>query len=209
MTEALIKGLTLGLLLSIAVGPVLFSILKLSINEGHKGGIAFVLGVSLSDISLAFVSNVFSEFFNVISSHKGYISVIGSSFLIIFGIYYLFVKKIKVNVDGKIVSNLLRKRDYAKLLLSGYFMNTLNPAVILFWLTVSTSSLTHTIKERIVIFATCLLLVLSADICKVMLANKIRNKMTPHNIHILNRVNGGILICFGVALIVRLFVKIG
>ncbi|MBI1781650.1 MAG: hypothetical protein HYR66_09815 [Sphingobacteriales bacterium] len=34
-----------------------------------------------------------------------------------------------------------------------------------------------------------------------MLAGKIRNKLTPHNIHVLNRVNGLILIVFGVVLI--------
>ena len=34
-----------------------------------------------------------------------------------------------------------------------------------------------------------------------MLAGKIRKKLTPHNIHIINRVNGLILIGFGIALI--------
>ena len=53
MLEALWKGITLGLLLSISVGPVIFSILKQSINNGVRGGLAFVLGVSLSDVTLA------------------------------------------------------------------------------------------------------------------------------------------------------------
>jgi small neutral amino acid transporter SnatA (MarC family) len=35
----------------------------------------------------------------------------------------------------------------------------------------------------------------------VLLAGKIRNRLTPHNIHIINRVNGIILIVFGFALI--------
>ena len=47
MFEALLKGLTLGLLLSISVGPVIFSIIKQSLNNGHRGGIAFILGVSM------------------------------------------------------------------------------------------------------------------------------------------------------------------
>jgi small neutral amino acid transporter SnatA (MarC family) len=34
-----------------------------------------------------------------------------------------------------------------------------------------------------------------------MLAGKIRKKLTPHNIHIINRINGLILIGFGIALI--------
>ena len=50
MTDALIKGITLGLLLSIEVGPILFTIIKQSINNGVRGGSAFVIGVSISDI---------------------------------------------------------------------------------------------------------------------------------------------------------------
>jgi threonine/homoserine/homoserine lactone efflux protein len=80
-------------------------------------------------------------------------------------------------------------------------MNTLNPAVFLFWLTASTTFINHTIQEKLVLFLVCLSIVLSTDIAKVMLAGKIRKKLTPHNIHIVNRVNGLILIGFGIALI--------
>ena len=33
-----------------------------------------------------------------------------------------------------------RKRDYAKIFLSGFLMNTLNPAVFIFWITASTAA---------------------------------------------------------------------
>jgi len=204
MIESLIKGITLGLLLSIAVGLVLFSIIKHSINVGHKGGMAFVVGVSASDISIAFLSNVFSALFEAISEHKQLIGITGSLFLMIIGIYFLFFKKVKINEQGKAIEVSFRKRDYAKLFLSGYLMNTLNPSVFIFWLTATTSVINHTIRERVVIFSTCLLLVLVADIAKVMLAGKIRNRLTPHNIHWINRLNGIILIGFSIALIIGL-----
>ncbi|HMR84636.1 MAG TPA: LysE family transporter [Niabella sp.] len=204
MIEGLIKGVTLGLLLSIAVGPVLFSIIKHSINVGHKGGMIFVAGVSASDITLAFVSNVFSAMFEVISEHKQVIGITGSLFLMVIGIYFLFFKKVKINEHGKALPITFRKRDYATMFLSGYLMNTLNPSVFLFWLTASTSFINHTIEERIIIFTTCLLIVLGADIAKVMLAGKIRNRLTPHNIQLINRINGIILIGFSIALIAGL-----
>ena len=200
MLEALLKGFTLGLLLSISVGPVLFSVIKQSLNNGHKGGMAFILGVSASDISLVLVSNFFTELFKSLSEHKKEIAIAGCVFLLSMGIYFLFFKKVKVNEEGKQVFA-FRKRDYARIFLSGYFMNTLNPAVFIFWVTVSTAMLEHTIQQRIIIFITCLIVVFSADVAKIFLAGKIRNRLTPHNIHIINRINGLILIGFGIALI--------
>src|SRR5215467_13359449 len=101
MIEALIKGITLGLLLSISVGPVMFSIIKQSLNNGHTGGLAFIIGVSASDITMVLVSNVFTQLFAMLSSHKKEIGIVGSIFLISVGIYFLFFKKIKVNEEGQ------------------------------------------------------------------------------------------------------------
>ena len=201
MIEALLKGITLGLLLSISVGPVMFSIIKQSLNNGHAGGLAFIIVVSASDITMVLISNVFTQLFATLSSHKKEIAIAGSIFLISVGIYFLFFKKIKVNEEGQQVFVPFRKRDYARLALSGYFMNTLNPAVFIFWFTASTTFINHTLQQKLVLFLVCLAIVFSADIAKVMLAGKIRKKLTPHNIHIINRVNGIILIGFGLALI--------
>lgn len=200
MIAALLKGLALGLMLSITVGPVIFSIIKQSINNGHKGGFAFIAGVSFSDITLVVVSNVFTVLFSSLLDYKTPIGIGGSSLLIALGIYVLFFKKIKVNEEGLQVIK-MRKRDYVKIFISGYLMNTLNPSVIGFWLLTSTSLLVESFNYRLVVFITCLIVVAIFDIAKVMLAGRIRQKLTAHNIHIINRISGLILIGFGVALI--------
>jgi threonine/homoserine/homoserine lactone efflux protein len=200
MIEALLKGLTFGLLLSISVGPVLFSIIKQSLNNGHRGGMAFILGVSASDLTLVLVSNVFTELFKSLSTHKTEIGIAGCIFLVSLGIFFLFFKKVKVNESGQQVL-ISRKRDYAPIFLSGFLMNTLNPAVFIFWITASTTIINHSIQQRIIAFTTCLVLVFASDVAKVMLAGKIRNRLTPHNIHIINRINGAILIALGIAMI--------
>lgn len=205
MLEMILKGLGFGLLLSISVGPVLFSIIKQSLNNGHRGGLAFIFGVSASDITLVLVSNVFTELFNSLKTYKTEVGIAGCVFLVSMGIYFLFFKKVKVNAEGQQVFK-FRKRDYAKIFFAGYFMNTLNPAVFIFWITTSTAVIAHTVNDRIVIFSTCLIWMLGADILKVFLAGKIRNRLTPHNIHIINRINGIILIIFGIALIWGLLV---
>jgi len=200
MTDALVKGIILGLLLSIAVGPILFTIIKQSINNGIKGGLAFIAGVSLSDVSLAIASNFFTELFNTIIERKELVGIVGSFFLITVGIYFLFFKKVALNEEGKQLMK-FRKRDYAKLAITGFFMNILNPLIIGFWLTTSTSFADHTLRQRFFIFSIALALVLFSDIMKVLLANKIRKRLTLKNILLLNRLNGIILIGFGVVLL--------
>jgi threonine/homoserine/homoserine lactone efflux protein len=202
MMEAIIKGLGFGLLLSISVSPVLFSIIKQSLNHGHKGGLSFVAGVSASDITLVLISNFFTELFAEMALYKEEIAIGGCIFLASLGVYFLLFKKVNVNEQGQQVFIRFRRRDHVKLFLSGYFMNTLNPGIFFFWVTATSTIIDHTVNQRVAALTTCLLVILAADIAKVMLAGKIRNRLTPHNIHIINRVNGIILLGFAIALLV-------
>jgi len=203
MNDVLLKGIMLGLLLGLSISPILFSIIKQSINNGIKGGFSFVIGVSVSDVTLAVVSNVFTELFTSLTEKREIIGTVGSTFLISVGIYFLFFKKVQVNEAGTQLIK-FRKRDYVKIFLSGFFMNTLNPFIILFWLTTTTGFANHTLNERTTIFTTALIILLITDVSKVLLANKIRKKLTAKNIHLINRINGMILVVFGLALLIGL-----
>ncbi len=210
MIAALLKGLALGLLLSISVGPVVFSIIRQSLNNGHKGGFAFVAGVSASDVLLVLICNVFSQLFKAAMSHTRFIGIAGSVFLILMGLYNIFFKKVPQPGEVKKVQ-VFRKRDVVAAFFQGFFMNLLNPGVLLFWFAASATILddsetaAHPEQYRFVVFTTCLLLVLSADISKVLLAGKIRSRLTPHNIHIIDRVSGLILTIFGIVLMYGIF----
>jgi threonine/homoserine/homoserine lactone efflux protein len=200
MTEALLKGTTLGLLLAISVGPIVFIVIKQSIVNGHKGGFAFIAGISISDILLVTLSNVFTNLFDLLSAHKKMLSVVASVFLIIVGLYYLFFKKAKpADVDAATV--ILAKGDYIKLFVTGFIMNIFNPGIIVFWLTTATTFSADSINHRVTIFVIALLIALIADVLKVLLANGIRKKLTPKNIHLVNRINGMILVAFGIFII--------
>jgi threonine/homoserine/homoserine lactone efflux protein len=201
MVAALLKGIALGFMLSITVGPVIFSIIKQSVNNGYKGGFAFVAGVSASDIALVLISQIFTELFSDLIEYKTQIGVGGSTLLIILGVYVFFFKKVKVNAEGAHIIK-MRKRDMLRIFISGFFMNILNPGVIAFWLVIATSALEYGSQYRIVMFTTCLVFVLVADVAKVLLAGKLRSKLTPHNIHIINKISGVVLVGFGIALII-------
>ena len=198
--DAFLKGLAISLLLVFSVGPIVFTIIKQSINNGHAGGFSFVLGVWLSDILMVILSNAFSEMVTELMLFKKTIGFTGSVFLTGMGCYYLFIKKIRQRSleEAAIV---VSARTHARLLLSGFLINTLNPAVIAFWLTTATTfALSNTIHERIIIFSTCMLVNCTADVLKVLLAGKLSKKLTHNNIVLINRISGTLLVLFGMAL---------
>jgi threonine/homoserine/homoserine lactone efflux protein len=203
MVEAILKGLALGVVLALSVGPIIFTIVKQSITVGHKGGFSFVVGVWLSDIILVILSNVFTEWVAMLLEYKKMIGYGGSSFLIAMGIYLFFFKKVHIKSTGGIEhTDHLSIHQMFRIFASGFIINTLNPGVLIFWLGNATVlALTHTLQQRIIIFSVCLLVNMGADVGKVMMAGNLRKKLTVHNLNIINKISGGILVAFGVALL--------
>ena len=199
--EAILKGLAMGLLLVISVGPVIFTVIKQSINNGRPGGFSFVIGVWISDFLLVVLSNLFSELVTTLLDFKVQIGIAGSAFLISMGVYYIFFKKVHFHPEDLALPP-LKSSDHAKIALQGFLLNTLNPAVMAFWLTAATAiAVSHSIRDRIIIFATALILNMSADIVKVSVAGKLSKKLTIKNIRLINKISGLILAIFGTVLL--------
>ncbi|MEY3436529.1 MAG: LysE family translocator [Sphingobacteriales bacterium] len=202
MTDAIIKGLGLGIILALSVGPVIFTILKQSLTNGHRGGFSFVTGVWISDIILVVLSNFFSELVHDLLSFKAEIAIAGGIFLGGMGIFYIFFKKVNLQVTEPALVPSFTKNDFSKIAFSGFLINTLNPSVIIFWLMNATAfSALYSFGERMLIFTICILVNVAADVLKVMMAGKIRNSLTPRHIDIINKVAGIILVIFGIMLI--------
>jgi threonine/homoserine/homoserine lactone efflux protein len=206
MLAPLIKGLILGIFLAISVGPVIFAILKQSINNGHKAGYVFVAGISASDVALVLICNFFTSLFTTALNHKTAIAVAGSVFLVVMGIYTLFFKKVKTDEANKIILKEFRTHHFIGIFLAGFFINILNPGVFLFWfawtaaILADSATAPHPLEYRAIVFGTCLLFVLGTDIAKVALASRLRSKLTPKILRIINKISGLILIGFGIAL---------
>lgn len=202
MVESIITGFGLGMILAVSVGPVIFTILKQSINNGYQGGFSFVGGVWVSDILLVVISNLFSSLVMDALHFKATIGYVGAGFVISLGLYYLFFKKVNFGIDKNVLLVQFGKRAFTKAFVSGFLINTLNPSVLLFWLINATAfAASHSPLERIVLFSVCIGINILADILKVMLAAQLRHKLTPHNINIINKISGTILVLFGLGII--------
>jgi len=198
--EAVLKGLAISLLLVFSVGPIVFTIIKQSIVNGRMGGFSFVAGIWLSDLLIVILSNVFSEAVTSLLHFKKAIGLTGSLFLLGMGIFYLFFKKLKLRgAEDSAVR--ISGGTHARLVIAGFFINILNPAVIAFWLTTATTlAIGNSVRDRIVIFSTCILVNFGADVGKVLLAGKLSKKLTHRNIELINKISGLLLLIFGIAL---------
>lgn len=199
MLDALIKGLLLGLWLAISVGPIVFTVIKQSLDHGWRGGMAFILGIFAIDVFLVVCCNAFSQFFSILLDYKRPLGIAGSVLLTAAGIYYLFFKKVQTVEPGKEIV-VAGHSYYVRLFLTGTIMNLLNPGIIAVWFSTATAFSPYPLKERTVIFCVALLVALCADVAKVFFADKLRSKLTLGAMQRINKVNGIIILLFGIVL---------
>lgn len=209
MIDAILKGLAISLLLIFSVGPVIFTIIKQSINHGRRGGFSFVTGVWLSDVIWVVLSVSFSEAIKTLLNFKIPIGIAGCLFLIGMGIYFAFIKKIKprrlqepVEIAGDEITPSGKYTNYFAIFTSGFIINTLNPAVISFWVLMAASlASVYSFNHQVIIFCTCLGVNMLSDIGKVLGAGSLGKKLSDRNILLINRISGILYLVFGVTIL--------
>jgi threonine/homoserine/homoserine lactone efflux protein len=209
MVDVVLKGLAIGLLLIFSVGPVIFTTIKQSINHGKRGGFSFIAGVWLSDIIWVILSNGFSEAIKVLLDFKIPIGIAGCCFLIGMGVYFAFLKKIEprrlqepIEIAGDEITPAGKRTNYFAILSSGFIINTLNPAVISFWVLMAASlASVYSLHDRIIIFSTCMAATILADIGKVLGAGYIGKRLSDRVILLINRISGLLYLVFGIVIL--------
>jgi threonine/homoserine/homoserine lactone efflux protein len=197
--SAIVAGLILGLFMAISVGPTLFAIIGYSLNHSYKTGLAFVLGVSVSDIIFVTLANIATPWLQVMEHYEKPVAIGGGSILLILGLVGLIRKYKPKRPSSKIM--VLTKGHYVKIWLSGFLMNTLNPGVILNWLAAVAITAAQTTGYRILFFGACLTLVLGVDTLKVLLADGIGKRLTLRKVMYLQRISSFFLFIIGAGII--------
>jgi threonine/homoserine/homoserine lactone efflux protein len=63
--------------------------------------------------------------------------------------------------------------------------------------------------ERSLLFGSCLLVVIAVDLSKVVLSGQLRKWLTPHTLHIINRLSAIILMAFGLIIAGSVLYNVG
>lgn len=213
LTSAILGGLLLGLFMAISVGPTLFAIIKYSLNHSYKTGLAFVFGVSVSDIIYVTIANLAAPWLQFVYKYEKQVAIGGGVLLIAVGAWGLIKKFTPRRPSSTPI--VIGNGHYFRIFASGFLINTINPGVIINWLAAVTLTANATASYdatqgliyRIVFFGCCLGLVLSIDVLKVILADSIRKRLTIRKVMYLQRISSGCLLLIGIGLVIFAVVK--
>jgi len=200
IADAVIKGILVGLFMAISVGPTLFAILRYSLSFSYKSGVAFVLGVSVSDAIYITLANIATTWLQALKPYEKYIAYGGAIALMIIGIAGLIKKHKPERPSTKIIP--ISGGHYFKIWLSGFLVNTLNPGVLVTWLGAVTIIANAPAFYRFILFGTCLVIILSIDFSKIFLADRIKRLLTIRRIIYMHRVSSACLLLIGLSLLI-------
>src|SRR4051812_28842672 len=127
LVRAIAEGIGLGITLAILTGPAFFALLQTSIRNGYKSGIAFAVGVFISDttlISLSYLGalNLFND-----PKNNFIIGLIGGTIMMMFGIFNVFQKHpLDLKEEEKMERLLPQKATLPFSALKGFAINLVN-----------------------------------------------------------------------------------
>lgn len=122
---AFLQGLLLGLMLQLSVGPVFFTVLHKSINEGFLEALKMTCAVALVDAFYICISfTTVSVLLKISYLHK-IISILGTIILIYFGLTYI------KNASKTSYDSVTKSENNS--FIYGLKLTLINPLTIIFW----------------------------------------------------------------------------
>jgi len=200
------NGILMGLALAILVGPILFSLIQRSIEQGVRAGLWVALGIWVSD--LLFIGGIMlgvAHIAKMIESplFEPILGVLGGLVLIGIGVG-MFISKPAENMEANNGLEILSSEW--KLCLEGFLLNTINPFSVIFWTSLITAKSIETDLFSIsnyLFFGSILGTIILTDFLKVILAKKISTYLQPRHILRMRKISGIALFLFGIVMMIR------
>ncbi|MGJ8591475.1 MAG: LysE family translocator [Aquaticitalea sp.] len=207
MFDDILSAIPFGIILAFTIGPVFFVLLETSATKGFKSALIFDLGVMLADIffiAVAFFST--NRLLEKIKDDPNFL-VFGGVLLVVYG----FITFTKTSKSFRSIVREYHKveiqKNYHKLFLKGFLLNFINIGVLAGWLgfIVIGNSFTESTEGLIVFLATILMTYFVIDIFKILIAKRLRNKLTPRLIYKTKKIIALVILGFGVLLLIQVF----
>ena len=206
MIEDILLGIPLGILLCFMIGPVFFVLLETAAIKGFRAALVFDTGVVTAD--LVFIAIAYFSSYRLINNIKDEpaLFIFGGLIMVTYGIIsFLKQKKAIKKLDFKDQIELIKK-NYFELFAKGFLLNFINVGVLGFWLLIFITfgpQLELQTSRLAVFFASVIGTYLIVDIIKILLAKRLKSKMTPANILKIKQVTSILLIIFGFTIMLQ------
>lgn len=203
----ILSAIPFGIILAFTIGPVFFVLLETSATKGFKSALIFDFGVMFADIIfilIAFFST--NKLLEKIKDDPNFL-VFGGVLLFVYG----FISFIKTSKSFRDIVKEYHKIDiqkkYGKLFLKGFLLNFINIGVLLGWvaLILLANTLTESKDGVLVFLSTILIVYFLVDLAKMVLAKKLKNKLTPKRIFKAKKIIALVILGFGLLLLVQGF----
>jgi len=206
MIQDIVLAIPLGILLCFMIGPVFFVLLETAAVKGFRAALVFDLGVVTADF--VFIAIAYFSSYRLINNMKDEpaLFIFGGLIMVTYGIIsYIKLKRASKNSDGTVEVELIKK-NYGSLFVKGFLLNFINVGVLGFWLLIFITfgpQLELKTSRLMLFFTSVIATYLAVDIIKMLLAKKLKNKMTPTNILKIKKITSIILVIFGVTIMLQ------
>lgn len=127
----ILKGLVIGIIVSVPIGPIMMLTIQKCVNDGHKAGFSCGLGATAVDTTCAIVSAfALSAIGHLIEEYTSPIEIVGGLFITFVG-----VNMIRTKIEEKRGRKTYSPRNFVKAATMGYS----NPAALAVMLAVFAS----------------------------------------------------------------------
>ena len=207
MFDDILRAIPFGFILAFTIGPVFFVLLETSATKGFKSALIFDSGVMLADIIfilIAFFST--NKLLDKIKDDPNFL-VFGGVLLVTYGIISFIKTSKSFREIVREYHKVEIKKGYGKLFLKGFLLNFINIGVLLGWVAfiVLANSLTSSKNGVIVFLSTILIVYFLVDLIKIVIAKKLKNRLTPRLIFKTKKIIALVILGFGVLLLVQGF----
>lgn len=193
--EPAVKGIGQGFLIGIlSFGPAFITLIQSGITGGKKAGFLMALGIFLSELLVAMLF-----FFGLASLFETFTFQLVFSLAAAISIFYIGFSWTRVNYQ-KFISNLESPGKKRTGFFKGFYLNLINPFVLLLWGSVVAKIVgdyagteRHSSESAFINLVVILLTLFGLDVCKVFLSTYLGKKMSNRIYYYVNKYFGYIL----------------
>lgn len=197
MIENIIKGIIIGLFISIPLGPIGMLCVQRTLNRGRKHGIATGLGATTSDLVYTIIALFFIGFVvDFLEEKKVIIQIIGGLIVVFFGIFIF-----KNNPARQPIPSQKNNSSLMSDFFSSFILTLSNPLILL--ILIALFARFEFLDEKTTTFnlVTGILSILGGAFLwwntLTFFVSKFRNKLSYSGIKLMNRIIGVIIIAIG------------